>query len=89
MVLLVDHIRRNHPERAGEDPITVAIDLMGGETAEEAALVEDDYDQWKVSELKAEAEKREPPATIADGANAREKQPWVDALRRWDTENPS
>lgn len=42
---------------------------------------EDSYDHWKRNELKAEAERREPPVTLTEGVDSRARQPWIDALR--------
>lgn len=91
MLRMIEFIQRNHPERAGEDPIAVAIDLMGGETADDESDddMTDNYDQWKVKELSDEADRREPKVTLPEGANPREKAPWIAALREWDRTYPA
>lgn len=49
----------------------------------------DDYDQWKVSELQAEADSRDPrPVVTGTGKNgAVTKADLIAALRVWDQEN--
>ncbi len=93
MARLDQFVRENWPERAGEDPVDVVIDLLT-----ESYEVEDDdntdqpsdkYDSMKISELRAEAMRRVPEAQLYEGDNANAKQPWIDALRRWDRENAS
>lgn len=46
---------------------------------------EDDYDQWKVQELKAEADSRDPRVEYASDAR---KTDLIAALRQWDQDNP-
>lgn len=46
--------------------------------------VEDDYDSWKVAELKAEAETREP---AIDLTGITKKPDFIAALRTWDAAN--
>lgn len=46
--------------------------------------VEDDYDSWKVAELKEEAEKRDP---VIDLTGITKKPDLIAALRTWDAEN--
>lgn len=45
---------------------------------------DDDYDQWKVAELKAEADGRDPKVEYASDAR---KQDVIDGLRAWDREH--
>lgn len=86
---LRNYVRLNFPDRAGEDPVDVVIDELGGSevvTEEEG----DDYDSWKISELRAEAEKRQmTEAEVPQGDDARKKSAWVGALRDWDGRNPA
>jgi hypothetical protein len=89
MVRLTDFVRRNYPDRAGEDPITVVMDLLGDSgTGADDADETDDYDEWTVADLTKEANNRD-GLTAPTGADARRKQPWIDALRAWDAEHPS
>jgi hypothetical protein len=50
-----------------------------------APAFEDDYDKWKVEELKAECDGREPPVDIA---GLSKKADIIAALRTWDAEHP-
>jgi hypothetical protein len=47
--------------------------------------VDDDYDEWKISELKAEADSRDPKVEYT--SNIRKEQ-LIEALRAWDREHP-
>jgi hypothetical protein len=85
MMKLTDFVRRNYPDRSNEDPVDVVISELGGGAEEDE---EDDYDQWKVSELEAEARKRNMTEDeMPKGNDARQRQPWIDALRRWDAQH--
>jgi hypothetical protein len=46
--------------------------------------VEDDYDQWKVAELRDEAAKRQPPVDVTD----LKKDEIITAMRAWDAAHP-
>jgi hypothetical protein len=49
----------------------------------------DDYDSWKVAELAAECDNREPKADVqATGAAGAVKGDYIKALRLWDQEHP-
>jgi hypothetical protein len=86
MARLRAYVEKEYPDRAGEDPVEVVIDLLGGETVDDDEG--DDYDNWKVAELAAEAQKRQmTDAELPSGADRQRKQPWIDALRKWDTEH--
>lgn len=75
---LSEFVRMNFPERAGEDPVSVVIDELGGEEVEEDEG--DDYDTWKLAELQSEANKR----GLTVQADGNKKAPWIDALRQHD-----
>lgn len=54
-----------------------------GSSDDKSSAFEDDYDKWKVDELKVEAEKRK-----IDLTGITKKPELVAALRSWDAENP-
>jgi len=86
---LRNYVRINFPERAGEDPVTVVIDELGGDEVEAPEDDGDDYDKWTIAELSAEAKKRQmTEGEVPAGNDAKRKQPWVDSLRRWDAAHP-
>lgn len=58
---------------------TEEVPVIGEET------FDDDYDSWKVAELKAEAEGRDPEI---DTSTLKVKADYVAALRTWDKANP-
>lgn len=86
MEKLTRFVADNFPERAGEDPVDVVISELGGDVEEPVEEETDDYDQWKLDELRAEAAKR-PGVANPTGADAGRKQSWIDALRAWDAEH--
>jgi hypothetical protein len=55
-----------------------------GAEAETPAKAEDDYDQWKLVELREEAAKRRPPIEV-EGLKRPEI---IAAMRAWDTAHP-
>ena len=74
-------IRENFPERAGENPVDVAIELIT-ETFDVSEPEDegDNYEQWTVAELSTEFVSRnlaDPPT----GNDAKKKAPWIDRLR--------
>ena len=78
---LQNYVRINFPERSTEDPVQVVIDELGGDEIESAPDDEgDDYDEWKVAELEAEAIKR--GLTVQRDGN--KKAPFINALRDYD-----
>lgn len=82
---LRDFLMENYPDdmtaAEGESPVGVAIRLLSPEedsgAAPEDADETDDYDDWKVAELRAEYDKR---GLSGESASMR-KQELVDALR--------
>jgi len=52
---------------------------------EDSGETQDDYDSWKVQELKDEAVKRDPPVDLT---GLSKKEQLIEALRAWDREHP-
>lgn len=57
---------------------------FAAEEEDDDAKIDDDYDSWKLGELKAEAEKREG----LDATGLTKKPDLIAALRTWDAANP-
>lgn len=82
---LRDFLMENYPDdmtaAEGESPVGVAIRLLSSEDelvpSEAPDEAEDDYDDWKVAELRAEYDKR----GLAGESASMRKQELVDALR--------
>lgn len=85
VVKLTTWLRDNYPEEmgSGEPAVDVAIRLLSDDGSEDV-LPDDDYDNWKVPELRNEAANRG-----IDGASSMTKQQAIDALRKWDTDRAS
>jgi hypothetical protein len=84
VVKLTTWLRDNYPEEmgSGEPAVDVAIRLLS-DSDEQPPEPDDDYDNWKVNELRAEAANRQ-----IDGASSMTKQQAIDGLRKWDAEHP-
>lgn len=68
-----------------EDKIKANQAKHGAKATESGAEFTDDYDKWKVDELRTEAEGREP---AIDLSGVKTKADFIAALRSWDAENP-
>lgn len=79
----------DHSTRSALDPTATANQgaqpTASTQTTVNTGQVEDDYEQWKVNELKAEADSREPKVEYASDAR---KPDLIAALRQWDQDNP-
>lgn len=88
---LKDFLEKHFPAELGgeaETPVSAAIRLLetadGYQDTEQGDDSGDDYDSWKLSELRTEAETRE---GLADQSKAK-KPEVIAALRQWDAEHP-
>lgn len=83
---LHDKVAANEAEFAEDEPQVEVVDdpqqVVDPPAAEDVAP-DDDYDQWKVAELRAEAHQRE----IADNGTMKRPE-LIAALRKYDAEHP-
>jgi hypothetical protein len=76
------------PARSVLDPTatTANASVATGETPGSDMPPDDDYDNWKVVELREEAATRTPPVEVASDAR---KPDIIAALREWDRQHPT
>ena len=83
---LAEFLRKHYPSEVNdaESPTDTAIRLLAADP-EVSDPDADDYESWKVDELRTEAGSRTPPVDVPSGAR---KPELIAALRKWDSEHP-
>lgn len=77
-------VNRQHDVDENQKRFAAAAQEEPPDELEQPLVEEDDYDAWKVSELRHEAESRDP---VVDLTGKTRKEEIIAALRQWDSEN--